>query len=170
MPASTFGRARLTANETARHSFAADVSADARLSRPYFERASIAEPRYTMRDSSQFGRPAAAPALTARARYTVAGVPVEIAAPVRRREPHLPYGEELRELMVVPAVAVNVTPRVAIVPLPARARRQAGRGPRRAAEQSGERRQRPADAAAAGRLDVVAGGRAVHLRARRRAE
>jgi hypothetical protein len=44
-------------------------------------------------------------------------VPVTIRSVVRRREPHLPYGEELRELMVVPAVAVNVTPRVAIVPL-----------------------------------------------------
>ena len=115
LPASTFGRARLTANETARHSFAAEVLAGARLSRPYFDRASIAEPRYALRDASQFGRPAAAPALSAWARYTVAGVPVEIAAPVRRREPHLPYGEELRELMVVPAVAVNVTPRVAVV-------------------------------------------------------
>jgi hypothetical protein len=49
----------------------------------------------------------------------VAGVPVEITAPVRRREPHPPYGEELRELMIVPAVAVNVSPRVAIVPLAA---------------------------------------------------
>jgi hypothetical protein len=49
----------------------------------------------------------------------VAGVPVEITAPVRRREPHSPYGEELRELMIVPVVAVNVSPRVAMVPLAA---------------------------------------------------
>ena len=77
-----------------------------------------------------FGRPRE-PALTARARYLVAGVPVEIRATVRRREPHLPYGEELRELMVVPAVAVNVTPRVAVVPLAAAP--QAGRRARRAA-------------------------------------
>jgi hypothetical protein len=63
--------------------------------------------------------------VTARALYEVAGEPVEIQTTVRRREPHLPYGEELRELMVVPAVAVNVAPRVAIVPTAASlARRQ----------------------------------------------
>jgi hypothetical protein len=117
LSASTFGRARLTENETARHAFSADVLPGARLSRPYFDRASIAEPRYTIRDAAAFGRPAAAPSLSARARYMVADVPVEITAPVRRRELHLPYGGELRELMVVSAVAVNVTPRVAIVPL-----------------------------------------------------
>ncbi len=109
------GDSRLGANETRRQSLTFTVPADASLSRPYFERASIAEPRYTIRDATQFGRPAAEPAVSAVARYLVAGVPVEIRATVRRREPHLPYGDELRELMVVPAVAVNVTPRVAIV-------------------------------------------------------
>ena len=83
----------------------------------------MAEPRYSLLDSSQFGRPAAEPVLTAIARYEVAGTAVEIRTAVRRSEPHLPYGEELRELMIVPAVAVNVTPRVAIVPL-ASARKQ----------------------------------------------
>ena len=63
--------------------------------------------------------------MSALARYSVAGVPVELRTTVRRRELRLPYGEELRELMVVPAVAVNVTPRVAVVPTAAA--RQAGR-------------------------------------------
>ena len=136
---------RLAFNQTARQTFAVTAPADAALTRPYFERASIAEARYTMRrdrtttinaepaESAEPGfscafcgfcvvgcdpayRPAANPALTARARYVVTGVPVEIRSPVRRRESHLPYGDELRELMVVPAVAVNVTPRSAIVP------------------------------------------------------
>jgi LmbE family N-acetylglucosaminyl deacetylase len=92
------------------------VPDDAPFTRPYFERVTIAEARYTLRDDSQFGRPAAEPVVTASARYQVTGVPVDIRTTVKRREPHLPYGEELRELMVVPAVAVNVTPRVAIVP------------------------------------------------------
>ena len=107
---------RLTTNQTARHVFPVAALPTARLSRPYFERDSIAEPRYAMRDASQFGRPAATPALRARARYVAAGVPVEIETAVRRREPHLPYGDELRELTIVPAIAVNVTPRVAVVP------------------------------------------------------
>ena len=36
-------------------------------------------------------------ALVARARYAVSGVPVDIRATVQRREPHLPYGDEMRE-------------------------------------------------------------------------
>jgi len=139
--------ARLGYNQTARQSFAVTVPQTAPLTRPYFERESIAEARYTMRgtgatiDAEHAGpadagflcafcgfcvercdpmyRPAAEPALSARARYTVDGVPVEIRSIVRRREPHLPYGDELRELMVVPALAVNVSPRIAIVPLAA---------------------------------------------------
>jgi hypothetical protein len=110
---------RLGYNQTGRRSFAVTVPDAAPFTRPYFERASIAESRYTVRDSSQIYRPAAEPAVTARARYAVAGVPVEIRSTVRRREPHLPYGDELRELMVVPAIAVNVSPRIAIVPLAA---------------------------------------------------
>jgi len=111
----TVSRIPLASNETRRHTFALTVPEDVPLTRPYFERASIAEPRYSLRDPSQFGRPAGEPAWTASASYEVAGVPVHISTVVRRREPHLPYGEELRELMVVPAVAVNVIPRVAVV-------------------------------------------------------
>jgi hypothetical protein len=104
-------------NQTARRTFAATVPQNARLARPYFERATIAESRYAIRDASQLYRPAADPVLTAQARYLVSGVPVAIRSTVRRREPHLPYGDELRELMVVPAVAVNLSPRAAVVPI-----------------------------------------------------
>jgi LmbE family N-acetylglucosaminyl deacetylase len=114
---------RIASGQTARQGFTVTVPADAPVTRPYFERTSIAEPRYSLHDPAQFSRPAAEPALRAIARYEVAGAAVEIRTPVRRREPHLPYGEELRELMVVPPVAVNVTPHVAIVPLTA-ARKQ----------------------------------------------
>ena len=106
---------QLAFNQTARRTFAATVPIDAPLARPYFERASIAEPRYAVREPSQIYRPAAEPALTAQARYLVAGVPLAIRSTVRRREPRPPYGDELRELMVLPAVAVNVSPRSAVV-------------------------------------------------------
>jgi hypothetical protein len=49
-------------------------------------------------------------------------VPVEIRSTVVRHEPHLPYGDEVRELMVVPALAVNVSPRTAIMPAAAAAK------------------------------------------------
>lgn len=106
-------------NNTMRKSLTLTVPANAPATRPYFERSTIAETRYAVRDVSQFGRPAAEPAVSALAGYDVAGVPVEIRATVRRREPHLPYGDEWRELMVVPAIAVNVSPRMAVVPLAA---------------------------------------------------
>ena len=142
-----------------------------RCTRPYFERASIAEPRYTVaRRRAQFGRPAADAVAVARWRATRSpACRWRFDATVRRREPHLPYGEELRELMVVPAVAVNVAPRVG------------GRADRRSrarkqvevrvellnnAEEGGSGR---LDAAAAGRMDVDAGRVAVRVRARRRA-
>jgi hypothetical protein len=108
--------ARLAFNESARHLFTVAVPPDAALSRPYYERESIAQSRYAVLDASQLFRPAADAVLTARARYRVAGVPVEIRSTVVRREAHLPYGEEVRELMIVPAVAVNVSPRTAIIP------------------------------------------------------
>ena len=113
---------RLARNQTARRTFTATVPDQAPIARPYFERASIADTNYSIRDASQLYRPAAEPALTAQARYLVTGVPVAIRSTVRRREPHLPYGDELRELMVMPAIAVNVSPRAAIVPLAAAAK------------------------------------------------
>jgi LmbE family N-acetylglucosaminyl deacetylase len=140
---------RLRPNDTAHEAFIVTVPADAPPTRPYFERASIQESRYTIRRDETIDakhakpadpgflcafcgfcvercdpayRPAAEPAATAVARYAVAGVPVEARAVVRRREPHLPYGDELRELMVVPAVAVDVSPRMAIVPATAPSR------------------------------------------------
>ncbi len=121
LPSNDAGRIRLGANQTARHTFAAATLPTARLSRPYFERGSIADARYTVGDPSQLFKPAATPSLRARAIYEVAGVPVYMIVTVRRREPHLPYGDELRELMVVPPVAVNVTPRVAVLPTAASA-------------------------------------------------
>jgi len=112
------GDSRLALNETMRRALTVVVPDAASFTRPYFERSSIQESRYIVSDTSQMFRPAAEPAVTAVARYRVDGVPLEARTAVRRREPRLPYGEELRELMVVPAVAVNVSPRIAIVPAP----------------------------------------------------
>ena len=42
---------------------------------------------------------------------------MDVSVPVTRREAQLPYGYVMRELTIVPALAVNVSPRQAIVPL-----------------------------------------------------
>lgn len=92
------------------------------FTRPYFSRPSINDNRYNVNDRSLLHRPAAAPAFTATATYTVENVAVPIRMPVQRREAQLPYGYAIRELAIVPAVAVNVSPRQAVVPLSATAR------------------------------------------------
>ena len=112
-PASGWRRApprwpRSDAGATAGQRFTVRVADDAPLSsRPYFGRASIQEARYTLSDPSQIHRPASEPPLVAVARYEVEGVAVETRRVVVRREAHLPYGYEERELRVVPALAVT---------------------------------------------------------------
>ena len=67
--------------------------------------------------TAQFGRPPRAAPATAVVGYTVEGVPVEAREIVQRREAQLPYGYEMRELRVVPAIALTVSPRTAVVPV-----------------------------------------------------
>lgn len=104
-------------NQSVSRRFAVTVAADAKLSRPYFSRESIQQNRYAVDDVTQLHRPAAQPALEALARYRVADVPVELRRVVQHREAQLPYGYALRELKIVPALAVTVRPRQAIVPM-----------------------------------------------------
>jgi LmbE family N-acetylglucosaminyl deacetylase len=89
------------------------------FTRSYFARESIVESRYAVSDPASLHKPAATAPFVAMAEYRVAGVPVQITVPVTRREAQLPYGYVMRELAVVPALAVNVSPRQAIVPLSA---------------------------------------------------
>jgi LmbE family N-acetylglucosaminyl deacetylase len=111
----------LGGHSTATQRFAVTLADDVPLSsRPYFSRASLAENTYVLSDLAQRHRPAAAPAAVAVVRYTVNGVSVEAREPVRRREAQLPYGYAMREVMVVPALAVGLTPTTAVIPAGAR--------------------------------------------------
>ncbi|MGH7394805.1 MAG: PIG-L family deacetylase, partial [Candidatus Methylomirabilales bacterium] len=116
--------AELGAGATASQRFTVRVAEDAPLSsRPYFGRGGVQEVLYTLSDPSQIHRPASEPPVVALARYTVEGVPVETRRVVVRREARLPYGHEERELRVVPAVAVRLTPATAIMARSASAKR-----------------------------------------------
>ncbi|MGE3887589.1 MAG: PIG-L family deacetylase [Vicinamibacterales bacterium] len=107
-----------------RHVFTVRVPADAPIStRPYFSRASIQDARYDIADDSQFGKPFTETPPTAVVRYRVGDVPVEVRAVVKRREAKLPYGYVMRELRVVPAVSLTVSPTTAVVPLASATRR-----------------------------------------------
>jgi LmbE family N-acetylglucosaminyl deacetylase len=100
--------------------FSVTVAPDAPLStKPYFERASIHDSRYTLTDASQFGKPVADAPAEAVVRYRVEGAVVEAREMLRRREAKLPHGYEMRELRVVPAIAVTTTPQTVVVPLDA---------------------------------------------------
>jgi len=107
-----------------RRAFVVRVPADAPIStRPYFSRASIQDARYEVADASQFGHPFTQAPPAAVVRYRIGEVPVEVRASVRRREARSPYGHVMRELRVVPAVSLTVSPTTAVVPLAAATRR-----------------------------------------------
>lgn len=112
--------APLGPNASAALRFSVTAPQDAELSsKPYFTRPSVRDNIYTIDDMKNFGRPASPPPVVAVAKYTVNGVPVEAREVVRRREPKLPYGDVLRELRVVPALGVSVSPGAAVIPLAA---------------------------------------------------
>jgi len=107
----------LKRDQTVSRSLNATVPSSAPFTRPYFTRPSIVESRYTAVDSHWLTRPSAQPAFVATAHYRVSDVRMDVSVPVTRREAQLPYGYAMRELAVVPPLAVNVAPRQAIVPL-----------------------------------------------------
>jgi LmbE family N-acetylglucosaminyl deacetylase len=113
-------------NATATQRFSVTLSNDAPLSsKPYFTRPTIQQSRYDLNEASQIHRPASETPAVAVARFTVEGVDVEAREGVTRREGNLPYGYEMRELRVVPALALTVTPGSAVVPLKALRKRVA---------------------------------------------
>lgn len=107
-------------NATSSQRFSVSLAPNVSLSsKPYFSRPSIQESVYQVSDVKQIHRPVAEPPAVAVARYTVMGTDVETREVVVRREGNLPYGIESRELRVVPALALTVTPGSAVVPLKA---------------------------------------------------
>ncbi len=115
----TPARAPLKRNESLAGSVTIVVPRGATVARPYFHRATIAESRYTIDEPRFLHRPARDPAFVATATFEIDGVPIEIRRPVERREAQLPYGYVMRELVVLPSLALNLDPAMAIVPIAA---------------------------------------------------
>ncbi len=103
--------------------FAVTTPQDASLSRRYFQRGSIHESRYQIREPEYLHLAGRKPALSAAVDYSIGGQSVTASAVVYRREANLPYGYEYRELKVAPALVVNVSPAHLIVPLGSRRNR-----------------------------------------------
>ena len=79
-------------------------------SKPYFTRGSFRTRAITTVDAAQFGTAGGRAAGSRGREYSVEGVPVEARETVQRREAQLPYGYVMRELRVVPAIAVTSSP------------------------------------------------------------
>jgi LmbE family N-acetylglucosaminyl deacetylase len=93
------------------------IAASMPPTRPYFSRDTISASRYVIADAEAIGRPWAAPRFVTTMEFSIGDVPVRITTPIVYRQSQAPYGIATRELAVVPALAVNVSPRQAIVPL-----------------------------------------------------
>lgn len=95
------------------------VPENAQPTRLHLSRGSIRESRYAVEDEGQdqFFRPTPEPPIEAIGRYEIDGVPVGVRRPVTRLESNLPYGYESREVAIVPAISVTLTPEHAILPV-----------------------------------------------------
>jgi hypothetical protein len=110
----------LDRNQPVTRRFSITLAGDVGLSsKPYFERASIQDARYAVKDAAQFGRPMAPAPAEAVVKYRVDGALVEARETLRRREAKLPYGYVMREVRVVPALALTMSPQTVVVPLAA---------------------------------------------------
>ena len=97
--------------------FAVEVGRDARPSQPYWRRAEDRD-RHELLVPADETRPWSPPALVARARCRVGGVPLTLHTPVAwRYEGTVAGGERRHELQVVPELSVRVSPEIAAVPL-----------------------------------------------------
>jgi LmbE family N-acetylglucosaminyl deacetylase len=93
-----------------------ELPPDLAPARPHVSRASIAVSHYTVAAGAEAWRPSPPPLVAVRARIAVGDVTVDLVRPVQRRESLAPYGYALRELAVVPALSVAVSPKQAMIP------------------------------------------------------
>ena len=108
------------------------IPGDARLTGPYWDRPDVAG-RAVFAADVPFGVPFRPTPFVARIDFEINGVPVAHELPVQFRYETVTAGERRMELKVVPAFAVEVTPRIAVLPLRPQAGRTAGRSASRAA-------------------------------------
>ena len=93
-----------------------DMPPNEPTTRAHVTRESIAVNRYSIAPHADAWRPRP-PGFIVRAKYSFEGIEASLSVPIVRREPEPPYGVALRELAILPALAVNVSPRQAVVPL-----------------------------------------------------
>jgi len=103
-------------NATLDQTFSVSAPANAGFSQPYYHRATLTESKYKYDDNSDANLPSSQAAIIASANYLVNNVMVEIQKPVEVRQANLPYGYNRYILKLAPAIAVNVSPQMGILP------------------------------------------------------
>jgi hypothetical protein len=93
------------------------IPANARITEPYWHRAGEAG-RYVFDEDASFGVPFRPTPFLARFDLMLGGVPLSATLPVQYRyEGNIFSGEKRMELKVVPALSVDLTPQIAIIPV-----------------------------------------------------
>lgn len=92
------------------------VAEKALFSQPYFNRKSLTENQYQLRDARDENLPWSAPAIQVSASYSINGQLVEMRLPVQVRQANLPYGYNKYTLKIAPHIAVNLQPARGIIP------------------------------------------------------
>jgi len=108
--------AKLGLNQIANLDFAVEVPAAQPYSQPYWLAKAPTADVYTVEDQTLIGLADTPPVLQLRALLTVDGTPIEVVRPVRYRYADRAQGERTRPLVVVPAVAVNLTDSAELFP------------------------------------------------------
>ncbi|MXW05896.1 MAG: PIG-L family deacetylase [Gemmatimonadetes bacterium] len=103
-------------NESFAENWRVEVPPDAGLTRPYWHRHSLNDPRVVVDDTALIGLPWRPQPVIGRARFLVDGVEIEIRRPAQYRFADRAFGEIRRELQVVPALSVTMDPQVVVAP------------------------------------------------------
>ncbi len=106
----------LLMNEKTELTYSVTVPENAAYSQPYFGRNSLQENQYQLKDKQYENLPWSSPVLKVSASYKINNELIEIQMPVEVRQANLPYGYNKYTLKVAPAIAVNIQPRIGIIP------------------------------------------------------
>ncbi|MGH9460821.1 MAG: PIG-L family deacetylase [Vicinamibacteria bacterium] len=115
-------KGRLAENESLEAKFKTRVAEDAELSKPYWERNPSVD-RFDLVAPQYFGLPFAPPAVNARLSFRSGSVDISIEEPVQYRYAGPWVGtEKEKEISVLPAVSLSVSPGVMVFPIEAGSR------------------------------------------------
>ncbi len=106
----------LQTNEKTELSYSVTVPENATYSQPYFMRNTLQENQYQLQDKQYENLPWSSPALQISATYLLNNELVEIKMPVQVRQANLPYGYNKYTLKLAPAIAVNMHPKLGVIP------------------------------------------------------